>query len=827
METILRSKERTEIMFLPVRHHSPACSLQIQRVIEKWKPTAILVEGPDNANALLPVMVHEDTVAPFAIYYSYHDKTGKISKEKEHYKCYYPFLAYSPELVAVRTATAKGIPAAFIDLSYGDILAASKEGRGLRKREEKSNYNDDYLLSRSEYIRWLCEKTGLRSFDEFWEKYFELNGMDEDCDTWFSNLLTYCRLARENTPQEEMQEDGCIAREAHMAARIVQWAEKQSSEKLADKNTENPKLDEGKIIVKILVITGGFHTPALLERLSEKNWEETKAAAKKLSAEKPSMEKNGKTSEKDQSGKDQSVYLMPYSMEAADALNGYASGMPYTGFYQQVWDGFSEEEKQPYAKAVLDLLVATGKKVRTKEACLSTYDEICAWQMAQGLCELRTKPQPGAYELQDAVLCAYVKGEYNIASDMPVRTLRELMTGKGIGSLCAMADVPPIVQDFEAQCAAFRLKTHSTLETETALSIFSEKKHRAVSSFFHRMVFLKTEFARRLKGPNLQLKRDKNLIREIWKYKWNTQVVSALIDVSVYGATIVEAAVGLVEEELKKDLNAGMAANLLTQVFEMGLTGQLAAVYGRVQELVVADTDFYSIADAMKSLMMMEELGSLYGVKMDFLTLMHTAVQKLITLLPAMAQVKEEQLSDCMDILKMLYQVTGRGDKMQMERDAYYEALEQLVQTVEINAGLSGCIHGILYGCAKEDANGVENACIGYLTGTREQLLQTANFFRGLFYTAKDLIFIGGRLLGILDTFFGEVGEQEFVELLPQLRMAFAYFTPAEVDKIAKQAAELHGGKGEDIMERAEVMPQWYAYGKELDAYAEAEMARE
>ncbi len=824
METILRSKEQTEIMFLPVRHHSPACSLQIQRVIEKWEPTAILVEGPDNANALLPVMVHEDTMAPFAIYYSYHDKAGKISKEKEHYKCYYPFLAYSPELAAVRTAAKKEIPAAFIDLSYGDILAASKEGRGLRKKEEKSNYNDDYLLSRNEYIRRLCEKTGLRSFDEFWEKYFELNGMDEDCDTWFSNLLTYCRLARENTPQEEMLEDGCIAREAHMAARIVQWAEEQNSEKFANKSTENSKFAEEKIIVKILVITGGFHTPALLERLSEKNWEETKAAAKKLSAGKLLMGKSGKTSEKDQSQKDQNVYLMPYSMEAADALNGYASGMPYTGFYQQVWDGFSEGEKQPYAKAVLDLLVATGKKVRTKEACLSTYDEICAWQMARGLCELRAKPQPGVYELQDAVLCAYVKGEYNIASDMPVQMLRELMTGKGIGKLCSAADVPPIVQDFEAQCAAFRLKTHSTLETETTLSIFSEKKHRAVSCFFHRMVFLKTEFARRLKGPNLQLKRDKNLIREIWKYKWNTQVVSALIDVSVYGATIVEAAAGLVGEELKKDLSAGMAANLLTQVFEMGLTGQLVAVYGRVQELVVADTDFYSIADAMKSLMMMEELGGLYGVRMDFLTLLHTVVQKLITLLPAMAQVKEEQLSDCMDILKMLYQVTGRGDKMQMERDAYYEALEQLVQTVEINAGLSGCIHGILYGCAKEDANGVENACIGYLTGTREQLLQTANFFRGLFYTAKDLIFIRGRLLGILDTFFGEVGEQEFVELLPQLRMAFAYFTPAEVDKIAKQAAELHGRKGEDIMEGAEVMPQWYAYGKELDTYASGEM---
>lgn len=823
MIKILREEENAEIILLPVRHHSPACSLQVKRMVRTWEPTAVLVEGPDNANALLPVMVHEDTCAPFAIYYSYNDREGKVSEEKGRYKCYYPFLAYSPELVAMCEAAAKNIPAAFIDLSYGDILAASGEGKGLRREdEEKSNYNDDYLLSRNEYIGRLCEKTGLRSFDEFWEKYFELNGIGEDCETWFSHLLSYCKLARENTPQEIMQEDGCLAREAHMAARIVQWLLKNHA---AEKDAKDA------LRQKILVITGGFHTPALAEHLAEKQWAKTKRAAEKLTAGKAADAKRGKVPEKDQS-----VYLMPYSMEAADALNGYASGMPYTGFYQRAWEGLVAQEAGggpqagmqaadlPYAKAVLDVLVASGKEVRSKEGSLSTYDEICAWQMAQGLCELRAKPQPGAYELQDAVLSSYVKGEYNIASDLPIRVLRGQMTGKGIGRLCAQADVPPIVQDFEAQCKAFGMKIHSTLETELTLSIFSEKKHRLESCFFHRMTFLKTEFARRLKGPNLQLKRDKNLIREIWKYKWNTQVLSALIDVSVHGATVAEAAASLVGEALKKDLNAGAAATLLTQVFEMGLAGQMAAVYERVQELVVADTDFYSIADAMKSLMMMDELAGLYGVEMDFQVLLHTAVQKLITLLPAMAQVKEERLSDCMNILKLLYQITGRGEEMRMERDAYYEALIRLLETVDINAGLNGCIHGIMYGCGREDADGVERACIGYLTGTREQLLQTAVFFRGLFYTAKDLIFIGGRLLGILDTFFGQVGEQEFVELLPQLRMAFAYFTPAEVDKIAKQAAGLHGKKREDIMERAEILPQWYAYGKELDAYAVGEM---
>ena len=202
MEKILRSKEMAEIVLLPVRHHSPACAFHVERMIEAVRPEVILVEGPDNADALIPVMVHEETKAPFAIYYSYHDQSGRISEEKAHYKCYYPFLDYSPELAAFRAGKRLGIRTAFIDLSYGDILAASSQGRGLLKaEEEKSNYNDDYLLSRNRYLQQLCERTGMRNFDEFWEKYFELNGMREESERWFDNLLVYCGLARGNTPR--------------------------------------------------------------------------------------------------------------------------------------------------------------------------------------------------------------------------------------------------------------------------------------------------------------------------------------------------------------------------------------------------------------------------------------------------------------------------------------------------------------------------------------------------------------------------------------------------------------------------------------------------
>lgn len=832
MERILRSEEMAEIILLPVRHHSPACAFHIGRTIEALRPSVILVEGPANANALVPMMVHEETKAPFAIYYAYHDESGRISGEKEHYKCYYPFLDYSPELAAFREGKRLGIPAAFIDLPYGDILAASGEGRGLRKKqEEKSNYNDDYLLSRNDYLKRLCEKTGLRSFDEFWEKYFELNGIARESEKWFDDLLAYCRLARENTPPEALEEDGCLARESFMAERIREYASREAG-------------GEGRV----LVVTGGFHTPGLKalfeesapgKRKTESVTESQPDNREAKPAGKPETEPVGESQpgkpETEPAGgvlpgkpawkqemvpeKDQGVYLMPYSMEAADALNGYASGMPFTGFYQKIWEGLAQTDT-PYEEAVLDMIVASGKETRRKEGYLSTYDEICACAMAKDLAGLRGKREPGAYELLDAVLSCFVKGEYNMATDTPLRILKKRMTGNAVGALCSQADMPPIIHDFEAQCRKFGIKIGSTLDTESTLSVFSNKKHRQISMFFHRMGYLRTAFARKVKGPNLQLKKDRNLMREIWKYKWNIQVNSALIDVSVYGATLEEAAAGLVKEELKKELKAKESALLLTQVFEMGLEEQMQPVFDRVHELMMGDTEFSSLAEALKSLLMMEELGGLYGSRLDFGRLIHLGCRKLITLLPSMTGIKDEDLNSCMNALKLLYQITGRErEGFGQEREAYFEALQKMIRDGGIHAGLNGCIHGILYGSARETAGQVEGICRGYLGGTREQLLQTAQFFRGLFFTARDLVFIGEQFARMLDEFYGQVSEAEFMELLPELRMAFTYFTPRETDRIAAMAAALHGKAAEDILERKEILPEWYSYGKETDEY--------
>lgn len=161
-------------MLFPVRHHSPVCSWQLIRAIKEYQPDVILIEGPENANDMIGVLTDERTKLPAAFYYYYKDRKKFISDEAEDYKCYYPFIYASPEYNALKTAAAMDIEARFIDLPYSEILITTAENKGLRSNKDKHSYTDDSRLIYSKFCKKLCEKTDLRTFEEFWEKYFEI-----------------------------------------------------------------------------------------------------------------------------------------------------------------------------------------------------------------------------------------------------------------------------------------------------------------------------------------------------------------------------------------------------------------------------------------------------------------------------------------------------------------------------------------------------------------------------------------------------------------------------------------------------------------------------
>lgn len=770
-------------VYFPLRHHSPVCSFHLKKIISEYEPDCILVEGPENANELINVLTNPDSKAPFAIYYSFSDKSGIVSDTCEDYKCYYPFMDYSPELVALREANRLGIHAEFIDLPYREILAASSDGSGLR--DKSLSYNDDYLIARSKYIGEICERTGCRNFDELWEKYFEQNGYYLSTRDFVKQMLTYCALSRRDTPQDEMISDGCLAREAYMARHISEAQQKSN---------------------RILVVTGGFHTCALVN-YSEKS--EIK------------LHKIGKGEEH--------VYPMTYSMEAIDSLSGYASGMPAPAFYQMIWAQMEKNisAKDAYESSVLNFLVSVGRKIRSGGENISTFDETCAFNMANGLAELRNKKSAGLFELRDCVLSCYVKGEVNFSESLTLKILTQMTTGSKRGTLCADASVPPIVVDFETQCNKFGIKTGTSLSKEIVLNIFSTKKHRETAQFFYRMKFLDIDFAEKIRGANLHTGRDKNLIRETWKYKWNAEVSSELIDRSVHGGTIREACVNIIRSNLGKSNTAGECAELMVSAFEMGLSDESDAMVRITEEKITNDGNFMSLANALDALCRLVNLRELYNAQhtADLTPLIKKCSQKLVSLIVSMANVNEDDCEDCSRACKQLYSLSSR--KILSEyREEIMLAFRRTVNQNPINARLQGTIYGLIYGSDSSVKDEITTVSKGYLMGTQNQLSNGTGFLRGLFSTARDLVFVESSFIKMLDSLFAEIDNDVFMEILPDLRMAFAYFSPSEIDRVAESAAGIHGYSSREITEKLGVTPKLYEIGKNLDEWTVEQLSK-
>ena len=791
METVLRGEKPSEIipfdlgspiLYYPIRHHSPVCAWHLERVIEEYRPDCILVEGPENANHLLELLTHPDTVAPVALYYACRDEGKHLSDQEEpgFFRCYYPFLDTSPELVALRAARKRGIDGYFIDLSHGDILMATREARGLRTAEEKLSYASDRYLAHNRFQQVLCQRAQVRSFEEFWEKYFEIGGLSMT-DAEFVRLMNiYCQLSRENTPQLELQEDGCLAREAHMAKRIREAAEKYR---------------------RVLVVAGGFHIEGLLH---------------------PQIAPpEGKAGEKLQ----QSVYPMRYSLTGADALNGYASGMPAPGYYQAVWSALHGDAPElSWEKVILDNLVQVGRKLRRMGENISAYDESCAMQQARGLAALRGKSAPGLYELQDAVLSSYVKGEATLSTLEPMRILHTLTTGDALGELAQGAVVPPLTKDFEAQCKYHRLRLDDGGSREITLSVLSEPKHRDASWFLHRTVFLGCDFAQRRRGPDLLRQKDRNLIREVWVYGWTAGVDAALIEHAVSGGTVEEACATELRSHMAQAAHAREGAALLLQGFYMGLNDRAGAMSERMDRLLIADGDFSSLCAAAGHLYQLRQWKAQYGEEdsIDDEGLLGRAFDRCVQLLPSMYTVDDRNVEDVQKAAVLLYQLALDGE-FEYRRERLADALKMLVEQNSIHPALHGAALGLLYGMDSGWKGAIDGVVRGYLQGTRPMMLQSAQLLQGLFLTARDLLLMDGAFLKDIDRLLCELEDGDFVAMLPQLRLAFSYFLPRETDRLAKAVAGFHGAADMNWRTTA-VDPAGYSRAEAIDAWAAAKL---
>ncbi|RHU30266.1 hypothetical protein DXD68_00055 [Parabacteroides sp. TM07-1AC] len=734
-----------QVVYFPVRHHSPACALHLRRTIERFRPELILIEGPSDSAELLPYIADEQSVPPFCIYYSYDDKDGKVNEEKEKYRAYYPFLAYSPELVAIREGTRSHTPVRFIDLPYALRLINKIE----EEPQTQFYYNENKEYEVNTYTAMIARKAGCRSFAEFWESRFELDAANLETQAFVRNLFHLGYFMRLATPENEISLKEDRLRETYMAEEI------------------RKALPDNK---KILVIAGAFHISGLMEALQ--------------SDKKPSL----KTCNREHVAS----YLMPYTFKEADSKSGYAAGMPFPAFYQEVWEKIEKQKKDPFASTVLEYIIKTARYAR-KTQMISLPDEINALNMARSLAVLRGKQSTGVYELLDGVRSCFVKGDLNATSTFEVDFLYRLLSGMGTGKIADNDCIPPVVHEFRVLCSLHRLKTSTIERQEVTLDIIKNPAHYRKSRFLHQMEFLETGFATLQSGPDYVNQKNKNLVREQWICRYATGVETRLIDLSVYGATLSQVCNSLIEKNFKDNMTAEELGKLLLSVQVMGIEGFYLQYEDTIRLVVESEGNFINLCKLINSLLYLANMQQLMdgNIQPVIAELARTAFKGAVVLIPSLKSTTEEEEQEICEQMRNLYSFTMDA-KGWFDTAAFIAAVEKVLNDSFSNSRLFGLCLAIHY---KEGRTGQATFCqqiAAYLESSITHPEQAASFICGLFLIARDVLFVDPHILEAINRVIANADQETFLTILPNLRYAFTGFLPAEISRLGQQVAEYH-----------------------------------
>ncbi len=727
------------VFYFPVRHHSPACAFHVKRLIREMRPAAILIEGPRDATPLVPLLAHEETRMPVAIYATY--VCRQVEGLPARHAAYYPLCEFSPELVAIRAGLEIGARIRFIDLTFPEKVEAHvlDRGEGMPLLRRWQSMLDEGWFSHSRLLRAACVRTGSRDPDDLWDHLYEVDYDRRDPAEFIHSVLVYCALARRDYTPEDLAADGCLAREQAMAAAVAE--------------------ESGRI----LVVTGGFHSVALPEA------QPAMPTPLRLAAE------------------DHQLVLMRYSFEQLDRLNGYASGMPSPEFYQRAWEDADSTK----------LLVEIARDCRQKNLGISTADAIAAVAHAGRLALLRGHARASREDVLDGVRSVFIKGADDAEGIAVLAIARKRLAGDRVGNVPAEAGQPPIVQDFRNTALQLRLKLDSVEETESTLDLYRKTTHRDISRLLHRLAFLEVPFATFVRGPDFVAGENLDRIQEVWKYRWSPQTESSLIVRSLYGATVEEAASGLLldqfaeAEKQGQGRSAAVATQLVLQACRMGLHKHTQDLLARVGGLLVEDSAFDSLVAAMENLLVLEV--SREPLEAHHLTGLHelatTAYYRACFVLPSLVSTAPEDEGRMLNALNGLFQAVrslGDGPELVQLRT---DAILALAASTGGSAAMRGGAVGLLYGDGKLNDAELVQYLRGHLLSSRDEGADGPNFLRGLLKTARNILWQVPDSVASIDEVLQHWDEDQFIKLLPLLRLAMTDLTPRETDLVAKQVA--------------------------------------
>ncbi len=174
---------------------------------------------------------------------------------------------------------------------------------------------------------------------------------------------------------------------------------------------------------------------------------------------------------------------------------------------------------------------------------MSADDEINALAQTTRLAALRGHSSPSREDLLDGVRSSFIKGAVDVEGVLVLTHARTVLAGMRVGAVPKAAGLPPLVWDFRETATRFRLNLDGLENRTTTLDLYRKGPHRLLSRFLHRLRYLNTPFAVCERGPDFVLGQFLDRMQEVWSYRWSPMTEAHLIEMSMYGSTLEQAAI--------------------------------------------------------------------------------------------------------------------------------------------------------------------------------------------------------------------------------------------------------------------------------------------
>ncbi|MER7881691.1 DUF5682 family protein [Streptomyces fimicarius] len=758
---------------LGVRHHGPGSARAVLAALAAARPAAVLVEGPPEGDALLPLAADPRMRPPVALLAHAVDDPGRAS--------FWPMAAFSPEWVAIRWALDHDVPVRFIDLPAAHSLALKEPAPGTGREGAPGERAADEVTPVVDPIRVLAETAGYDDPERWWEDVVEHRspGGDTPAGGTFTGDTPVGGTATGETPGGETPVGGTPG---DALAPFVALAEAMSAlrEAYGDGGQPRDAVREAYMRIQlrtarkefgdgVAVVCGAWHVPALAART-------TLAADRALLKGLPKVKTD--------------LTWVPWTHRRLARHSGYGAGIDSPGWYGHLFDA-ADRPIERWMTKVAGLL-------RAEDRFVSTAHVIEAVRLAETLAALRGRPLAGLGETTDAVRAVMCDG-----SDVPLALVRDrLIVGETLGEVPDTAPAVPLQRDLTRSQRTLRLKPEAS-ERELDLDLRKETD-AARSRLLHRLRLLGIGWGDPVAGRG-----STGTFRESWRLSWEPELHVRVAEAGVWGTTVLTAATAKAESEAVAATALADVTALAEHCLLAGLPDALPVVMKALADRAALDADVGHLADALPALARSLRYGDVRATDTAALAEVAAGLAERICvgLPPACTGLD----ADGAEALRRQVEAVHGAIGLLLAGPAPAEGLRERWDAVLHKLAARDAVAGIIRGratrllldegrLAEDEAARLMGLALSPGTPPADAAAWIEGFAGGA--SGGGLLLVHDeRLLGLLDAWLTGVPAGLFTDVLPLLRRTFSAYEPGvrrNLGELVRRGPAPEGARGAD-----------------------------